>query len=360
MYFSGLLLLGKDNVKKTNIITKIINHDIKKYKECHIFCDVYKVKEYANVINDCSITSLNEYSKFVFNHIIKSVKSQNDEMKTLIIIDAVSLPSFIDFPLKPNIVSDDIFKNNKLSIIITIKELPNTFHSRSGGSVINTGIHFVIDEKLFLSSHDCHCFDTDKSGCLEPLVGNPVQKINDLIINIINSMNKMLESEKKRIKKKHSNICIYINNIMTLIRYFELYDINVIEKIDMVEVWNILLKKISIKIGSEICENIDKFDRSESCSLFLKSLELGMMYEKLGEVIEEEENNGGNRIIRGRRRVRNPNIKRLYNFFLEDDVNDFGEYDYELYTSIKNQNTNNNNNNNNDDDGGDDMIFVAK
>ncbi len=359
MSFSGLLLLGKDNVKKTNIITKIIDHDIKKYKECHIFCDVHKVKEYVNVTNDCSITSLNEYSKFVFNHIIKSVKSQNDEMKTLIIIDAVSLPSFIDFPPKPNIVSDDIFKNNKLSIIITVKELPNTFHFRSGSLVINTGIHFVIDEKLFLSSHDCHCFDTDKSGSLEPLVGNPVQKINDLIIDIINSMDKMLKSEKERIKKKHSNIYIYINNIMTLIRYFELYDINIIEKTDMLEVWNILLKKISIKIGSEIRENIDKFDRSESCSLFLKSLEFGMMYEKLGELIEEE-NNGSNRIIRGRRRVRNPNIKTLYNFFLKDDVNDSGEYDYELYTSVKNQNTNTNNNNNNNDDDDDMMIFVAK
>ena len=28
MSFSGLLLLGKDNVKKTNIITKIIDHEV--------------------------------------------------------------------------------------------------------------------------------------------------------------------------------------------------------------------------------------------------------------------------------------------------------------------------------------------
>lgn len=166
MSFQNIILIeGKDNLKKTDTIKKLVTEFLKDdYEKISIFCDKNKINHYKNLSDYCSITELygNDDDHEIIEDVLINKINRQDENMELLIFDTLSLSKpFVRFTNGKRYSSFSKEINDKISIIITINDSHDLYEYTDISKDLGAYFH-IGSKKLFYSSRcNCNFIDVD-------------------------------------------------------------------------------------------------------------------------------------------------------------------------------------------------------
>lgn len=166
MSFQNIILIeGKDNLKKTDTIKKLVTEFLKDdYEKISIFCDKNKINHYKNLSDYCSITELygNDDDHEIIEDVLINKINRQDENMELLIFDTLSLSKpFVRFTNGKRYSSFSKEINDKISIIITINDSDDLYGYTDISKDLDAYFHIGSKKLFYRSRCNCNCISVD-------------------------------------------------------------------------------------------------------------------------------------------------------------------------------------------------------